>query len=327
MKVMKERNSSIELLRIISMILIVLYHYHARKYNLYVVDTSRLEDTDFLSKLTIHSLGKLGVPIFVFISGWFGVRFRKDRFFDLLLQCFFYAFLSTILLGACYGSFELKSIVFFLNHWWFIAAYLCLYLLAPGIDYLFETCNKRATLAVVLLFYFVSFGDVVVKSANIGGLYLMLTMYLSARWLRFYGADFLEKYGVILFLSACIIRFGIVGVAHASNHLNFLSYVNSYVSPLTTILAASIFILFSKMRFHVKLINQVAVSCLSVYLFSESGFGQRFFSCLFSEEYSIIGYFYGALLTFVFIVLLDQVRKFLSCSLFKLIKSRNDGKE
>ena len=317
---MKQRNSSIELLRIISMILIVLYHYHARKYNLYVVDTPRPEDADFLSKLMMHSLGKLGVPIFVFISGWFGVRFRKDRFFDLLLQCFFYAFLSTILLGVCYGSFELKSIVFFLNHWWFIAGYLCLYLLAPGIDYLFETYNKKAILGIVLLFYFISFGDVVVNSAKIGGLYLMLTMYLSARWLRLYGADSLEKYGVILFLSAFIVRFGIIGVAYVSNHLNFLSYVNSYVSPLTTILVASIFILFSKRRFHVKLINQVAVSCLSVYLFSESGFGQRFFSCLFPEEYSIMGYFYGALLTFVIIVLLDQVRKFLSSRLFKLFK-------
>lgn len=304
------------------MILIVLYHYHARKYNLYVVNAPCPEDAAFLPKLMMHSLGKLGVPIFVFISGWFGIRFRKDRFGDLMFQCFFYALLSTILFAMCYGNFELKSIVFFLNHWWFIAAYMCLYLLAPGIDYLFDTLGKTATLGVVLLFYFVSFGDVVVKSANIGGLYLMLAMYLSARWLRLYGTDFLEKYCVVLLLASLVLRFGIIWIAQSYNHLNFLGYVNSYVSPLTTILAASVFVLFSKISFHIKSINCIAVSCLSVYLFSESGFGQRFFVCLFPKQYDIWGYFFGALLVFVFIASLDKIRMIVTQKIQVFIMSK-----
>lgn len=60
----QKRNSSIELLRIISMILIVLYHYHARKYNFYVIDAPRPEDPNFLYELLTHSLGKLGLYLY-----------------------------------------------------------------------------------------------------------------------------------------------------------------------------------------------------------------------------------------------------------------------
>ncbi len=124
----QKRNSSIELLRIVSMILIVLYHYHARKYDLYVIDAPRPEDPNFLYELLTHSLGKLGVPIFVFISGWYGIKFRKNRIAHMIVECMFYAVLSTSLYALLYHGFELKNIIFFINHWWFMAAYIYAYI-------------------------------------------------------------------------------------------------------------------------------------------------------------------------------------------------------
>ncbi len=309
---MKERNSSIELLRIISMILIVLYHYHARNYNLYVVDSLRPEDADFIYKLMTHSLGKLGVPIFVFISGWFGIKYRKERFVDMLFQCAFYAWLATFLYAAFYHGFDVKGIVFFINHWWFMAAYMCLYVIAPALNRMMESTSMKHSLMVVLLFYFISFGDLVVKSANIGGLYLMLTMYLSARWLKIYASEFLNKYAWIILIVCLFVRFGVVGIVSYIPKFSLLSYVNSYVSPVSTLFAASLLVSASKLTFYSKWVNKIAASCLSVYLLSESGFGQTFFSFLFPRDYCFINYVGGGIYVFGIIFLMDQVRMVIS---------------
>lgn len=313
---MKERNSSIEILRIVSMILIVVFHYHARNYNLYVVDALRPEDSDFIYKLLTHSLGGLGVPIFVFISGWFGIKYRNERLADMLFQCAFYACLASFLYAAFYHGLDVKGIVFFVNHWWFMAAYLCLYVIAPAINAMIENTTMKHSLMVVLLFYFISFGDLVVKAANIGGLYMMLTMYLSARWLKLYASDFLNKYALHLLMACLVIRFGVVGLVFYVSKFSLLNYVTSYVSPVSTLLAASLLVSVSKFMLYSKWVNKIAASCLSVYLLSESGFGQSFFSFLFPKNYCFISYVGGGICVFVIISLVDQIRVMIANFLF-----------
>lgn len=67
-----KRNSSIELLRILSMLIIVIYHYEARNFNLYVVASDRVGEPDLLPQLLTHSIGKLGVPFIVFATQQWG---------------------------------------------------------------------------------------------------------------------------------------------------------------------------------------------------------------------------------------------------------------
>lgn len=323
----QKRNSSIELLRIVSMILIVLYHYHARKYDLYVIDAPRPEDPNFLYELLTHSIGKLGVPIFVFISGWYGIKFRKNRIADMIVECMFYAVLSTSLYALLYHGFELKNIIFFINHWWFMAAYICLYILSPGINYIFEKCSKIYSLMVTLVFYFISFGDLVVQSANVGGLFLMLSMYMSARWLRLYAGDFLEKYSLLLLLACIVIRFGTIAMAFHFSKFSILNYVNSYVSPISTLLAAALFVSSLKITFYSKIVNKIAASCLAVYLLSESGFGQVFFEALFPDEYNFVRYLLGSLLIFIAIVVVDQIRVWFITPMISKIHCLNYGEK
>lgn len=46
--------------------------------------------------------------------------------------------------------------------------------------------RQMASLLAVLTITYISFGDYFVKSANIGGLFQMFSMYLSARWIKLY---------------------------------------------------------------------------------------------------------------------------------------------
>lgn len=68
------RQGNIELLRIISIILIVILH--ADLFSLSAPDYYRLMISPFvsISQLAVESIAICSVNIFIFISGWFGVR-------------------------------------------------------------------------------------------------------------------------------------------------------------------------------------------------------------------------------------------------------------
>ena len=91
----KTRNSSIELLRIVAMIDIALFHYLSRNYNLYAVENSRvMVDANLWEEMIVQYIGYLGVQCFMFISGYYGIRFKWDKFATLVEQCFFYGIMS-----------------------------------------------------------------------------------------------------------------------------------------------------------------------------------------------------------------------------------------
>ena len=101
----KKRNSSIELLRIIAMIDIVMFHYLSRNFNLYAVENSRIaEDVNLWKEMIFQYIGYLGVPCFMFISGYYGIKFKWGRFGGIVEQCFFYGIVSFVGLWLINGN-------------------------------------------------------------------------------------------------------------------------------------------------------------------------------------------------------------------------------
>ena len=149
-----KRNSSIELLRIIAMIIIVFFHFHARNFGMYVFGNERINEEGLLLHSILHHLGGLGVPCFMFISGYYGMKFKKDRLLDIILQCIGYAILSIIGIFVFTGKITLTQLFFF-NNWWFILAYTIIYTLSPGINKIYLTKYQKTIfiyLAIILVF-------------------------------------------------------------------------------------------------------------------------------------------------------------------------------
>lgn len=308
-----KRNSSIELLRILSMLLIVIYHYEARDFNLYVVGSDRMGEPDLLPQLLTHSIGKLGVPVFVFISGWYGLRFRRERFREMMAMCLFYSIVSCIGGWLLYGQFRFWELIFPVNLWWFMSAYLCLYILSPGISHFTDTYGKWQVLMAVLIVIYIAYGDYFVKSANIGGLFQMFGMYLGARWMRLYLAEWLDKWGHVLLFGLIVFRVGLITGSYYTGHLGLLPYLNSYVNPMTILIAAGIFICFSKISFYSSVMNRLSASSLAVYLCSESPFGQRFFdSCFPHSAWNLLHFIIGAIVVYLCITVIDEIRRVLT---------------
>lgn len=275
-----KRNSSIELLRIIAMIIIVFFHFHARNFGMYVFGNERINEEGLLLHSILHHLGGLGVPCFMFISGYYGMKFKKDRLLDIILQCIGYAILSIIGIFVFTGKITLTQLFFF-NNWWFILAYTIIYTLSPGINKIIEQFSSRELLMIIGLFYFMMIGSLFNKSASTGGIMTLLTIYLVARWVKLYLTKYQKTIFIYLAIILVFLKFAGVFVAFESHHLGILPYLSSYDNPINIIVAGGMVVAIERIHFSNKLVNTIAANTLAVYLLSECGYGQRLFQPLY----------------------------------------------
>lgn len=138
-----QRNSSIELLRIILMVLIISFHFIGDAYGLANMTTYNYSDDTLLSKLVAHGSGILAVPCFILLTGYYGLNFKVKKFINILLQCFTYSFILYWILAYFNSNFSIKIATYqffcFQPGWWFIWCYIILYLLSPVINKLLNS--------------------------------------------------------------------------------------------------------------------------------------------------------------------------------------------
>ncbi len=181
------RDSNMELLRIVSMFLIVLHHSTVHGY--------RMEEC-FMSDLFSFA-GGVGVNCFVFISGYYMVRSRIsiNKMLKLWLTVLTYSLGLYLLLQSCLPSELLPESArlswclfpFRSNHYWFVSAYMGLMLISPFLNHYLLTLKQREMLlfvsALVLLLLVLP-----VNAGNWSGFLLRFVMlYSLAAYVRLHG--------------------------------------------------------------------------------------------------------------------------------------------
>ena len=155
---MKERQSNIELLRCFAMLCIIVYH-------LLIFVVSPLHQGESLYQalqIPLH----IGVPLFVLISGYFGIRFSLRGLMRLCSKGYVYLvpFLAVPAIINGQGLKEvLKNVfIFGFDALWYLNTYLYLFLFSPIINrYLANiTRNQRLYLLFILAFMSIYIGNV-----------------------------------------------------------------------------------------------------------------------------------------------------------------------
>ena len=136
---MKQRQSNMELLRIASITMIVLFHCAYKSG--FSFETGL--DANMLVVKSLWMLGELGVNLFMLLSGFFMAKghFRWKKFILLVAEVQFYYWL-TVFFAWRNGLGELPTgrdlfLAFFpvtMNRWWFITAYILVYVLSPYLN-------------------------------------------------------------------------------------------------------------------------------------------------------------------------------------------------
>lgn len=263
------RKTNIEVLRIISMFLVLVVH--ADFWSLEAPTISEIQ-TSFIPSLTriiIEATSIVCVNVFVFISGWFTIKPSLKGFANFIFQCgFFLIGIYIIMLISGHASLNLKGIAgcFCLTSAnWFIRAYLGLYILSPILNLFVEKASKKQLGILLACFYtfqtIYGFSGAAQFIVHGYSTFSFIGLYLLAQYIKHYvSIDY--KLGGVIYLTIVIVN----------TVAQFASYwipipVFTYDNPLVVLGAASLFIYFNGLKIkYSAFINYVAKSSFAVFL-------------------------------------------------------------
>lgn len=292
----KKRMANLELLRCVAMLMVVVLHYLGK---------GRL-----LPELTGESLGVQGVVawlleafcavavnVYMFISGYFlcTSSFKLSRLLKLWLQVWLYS-VGFGLIGMLTGVMAETSvdIHFFLTllfpvwmeHYWFMTAYIFLYLLLPfvGIALRHMTKQQLRCTVIILLIVFSLIKSVLPLRLEMDtkgyDCIWYLCVFVAAAYVRRFGIPFLEKKGrgVLLYVVCSLLVFGgtmmLRQVFQRTGSLErMLGMCMEYNHILLFLAALGVFYAFRGINFHGKIadvIVKISPYTLGVYLLHEN---------------------------------------------------------
>ncbi len=279
------RQSNMELLRILSMLLVVLVH--TGYYSLGRPTVAEVQ-ADPLSQFSLNFFQALAtgcVDLFILLTGYFGIRRPTVKgAANLLFQCAFYSIgicAVMLLTGAVPFTWAtaFRSLLI-TRGYWFVNSYLCLYLLSPLLNRLIER-SPRKRLRNILVGFF-TLQTLIVWGLNIGNFFIggyslssFMSLYLLARYVRIYGGGWcslprMADLAVVLLLPLVIALLATANTFFEWNifgdDVKYKMDLYSYINPLVLIGSVYLMLFCSKLSFQSKGVNLVAGSCLSVYL-------------------------------------------------------------
>ena len=336
----KNRQSNIELLRIISIFLILVTH--ADFWALGEPSSAELINNSLssFSRIFFESLSIICINIFVLISGWFSIRATFKGVAKLLFQVYFVLlliYLVYILFGWDTINFRSLSKCFIVGHeFWFIKAYLGLFILSPVLNAFVNTVSEKVLRYVLIAFFtfqtiygwvtpgawFLHYGYSITSFA---GLYLLaryVKLYMIERPLEVkWGGKINNNRRVVYFLVFCgLTLFNaiiyIIGyyLPYIGLHLRTMAFAIS--SPLVILQSLSLLLFFSKLEIkHSPIINFVAASSFSVFILQSSQ-DATLYSHIINHIYSnfegliCLAFIFSVIVAyFVVGVFIDQIRK------------------
>ena len=301
----KKRQSNFELLRIVCMFLIIIYHVFYHCIDKQVSDPSlsasgtNFNDFIFHKRLVIidlcSSLGKIGVVIFVMISGYFliGKDFKVSKQVIKVLSQMFFITVVLIIATFIHLHFEkitvAQTIYIFNEKWWFPGLYLIVVIIAwIGLNkYIKGIEREKYFMILCAIFAVISINWCRDELAKIGIDKIMIGVfaYLLGGYIRLYNPMKNIKAIYIFFIMIFIIilmelsyynySINIINQAIEDNQESYSLVVHRFpeFSISCMVLGTSIFELFRRLKIkYSRLINYVASATFMIYLTHENDY-------------------------------------------------------
>ena len=275
------RSSNLELLRIVSMAMIVLHHYA-------IYGSARYSEMhagigSFFFQL-LFPLGKIGVSCFVLISGYFLVDspFKIERLIRPAVGAWSYSLPVLLVLaafGLCPVSGREALLALFpivLRQYWFINAYLVMICLSPFTNLLIKSMDHRQhawLLALLFLFFFIPPAHPS-PGLDVSSVVWFFVLYLAAAYLKKYPHPLTtsRRFAAGLAAFSAVLTVALIALANAyftwrGKVGNPAEFLNEITNPLVFLDGLSLFLFFltHPMPTH-RALNAIATTMLGVYL-------------------------------------------------------------
>lgn len=321
---MKARESNIELLRIITMLLIVLLHANYFSLGPPSQEATIYSPVSSFLRVFAEQICIVGVDVFVMISGWFGIKPSFKGMCSLLYQVLFWGVIFTFVGFVLHSTVSIESlvmVVWFGSAYWFIVSYIGLYVISPILNTFVRESSQKRFLFLLLVFFATEFiYGWVADSDSFNGGYSIISfvgLYLLARYLRLYSVKLRSikpTTAIIMFLICSLIPavYSFLGFRNGWLQLRCISYI----SPLVIASSVFLFFFFTKLEFRSRAINWIACSVLSVYLVHQHPvvipYFQSYVQMLATSGYStsicVTIILLSTVLLFIFCVAFDRIR-------------------
>lgn len=332
---MKERDSNIELLRILATLFILILHCNGWFLHEWGGITGWNTGNSIVAacRILVQNITVLGVDAFILISGFYGIRPKLKSIVNLFtLLFFFYVGCYLWDCGIGHETFSYAGLfgnmMAFSRTNWFISGYLFLMLLAPMINAFVESTNSK-NLGLYTILYCLTTLYLGYYQGNEYWWYndgysvtMMIGVYLVGRYLN----KAVDKITQIKYWHIAASFIGIIGLMSiirvlSSNEEAWLHYG----SPITISAAVLLFLLFYRMpKFQNKFVNWVAASCLASFILHTcdpvfTWFVRKDVMYFTNDIYPIYCIKIGVVIVGVFViaVLLDKIRLFIFSPIIK----------
>ena len=275
------RNSNIELLRILCMLMVVVLHFNNNGANTGIVNMPELLTTRLTWGFLVESFCIVAVNCFVLVSGYFGIKLKWRSLLKFYLQCFFIGLISYLAYIGLNGGFSWQALAerflaFTHNGWWFVVSYLGLMLLSPLLNKSVENMTSKQLLHSVLFFTIIILylgWYHKVETTNYGNsLISFLWLYLIGRYIGMHlSLDAIRRWRWLWLAGYVAASIGLFALIMLRYHCTLqIHYPLDYNNPFVVIAAVMLLLFFLSWSFQSKMINWLASSVFAAYLLQES---------------------------------------------------------
>lgn len=340
MKPKTVRDSNIEILRIVLMLMIVVHHLMVHGTALKEIGLNTYKpDQETPYYFLVNSFLIISVNCFIFITGYYGITFKMKTIIGLLVQALFYSLTITF----CFYFFsdqhvsalDLLSSLFPVTtgFWWFLTTYLFLFLLSPLLNVCTSFTEKQFRYIIIVFtllnciagFIFAPFSLGTEKGYSIIG---FSYIYLLARYIRLYPNYFklIENKALIIYVTCSLVVFAAAFTALRYVREDQAWRVFSYNNPLIVLSSVAFFFSFKRISLRNNAINTIAQCVFGVYLIHDHKFVREKLEYIthhfFNSNNSYItltSIFTLALIIFVTCILIEKLRQIMFRSLLDWI--------
>lgn len=324
-----KRSSNIELLRILSMFMVLVLHANFLGIGAPTTQDCITAPGNAFLRFFLESLSIGATDVFVLISGWFGIKPSLKKFIALVFQVLFITFSILIIFYIINGRSAIspKSVLrlfMVTKGYWFIKSYLCLYILSPIVNYFAENAPKNMFKLVLMGFF--AFQTIYGWTDSAPEFYYgystlsFIGLYLLARYLRLYPVRALSNRRLCLityFASSLFITLAIWGLMKMDFHTDYaILIVFSYINPIIILSSLALLFTFNNIEIPLsKTINWIASSVFAVYIIHTNEFVMGPYRSAVWYLYSSYPVVLRSLLILLFLSLV-----FISCVFFDKIR-------
>lgn len=274
------RNTNIEILRLILMICIFVLHIFVHGFGFKNYGNSDYELNPYITFVFV-SLFAPATYCFMFISGYYGIRFSLKKFITMELWLVFVSIFTCAVKISFIPSdkFDFKGIVYSVFcslfpvstfHWWFMTNYMLLFLLIPILNMGLEKITKKQF--QIILFGLLIYNVISFLRLNIGGgsdFIGLLTIFLLGRYCMVYSYRIRKKSALLIFLLCWIILFALMMACNLVSHKSVFLLLN-YNTPFIFVMALSLFYYVKGLKeIHSSHVNMLLRPTLFIYLLTE----------------------------------------------------------